>query len=345
MKKATALVVLASLFGVHAHATKARMQSLQGAVHLVDSQSIFTFTADVHQLGSYLTLEFGPTADGSTEPKAEGGLFRKADNGAMYGFYLGHHDEALAGYRGLGGGSFSNQSNPLRAFYGRDNWALTVGLSNSEDKVADTKETTMSAGFGQTLDNLSWGVNAHIVSEAKAAGDKFTGAPLLTANVRQLGRTYWHGAFSYGTLKSEVGATTSDIKPMGVQVGWVDRTLGNDTTDLYYGLTFNYADIDIEGKSIKTMNLPVSVGLEHPLNTWAIARASITQNVFLGSTKDGTAAAPGDKEISTPNNTTVAAGLGLKYGGITLDGTLAAATTGNINGNAVLARAGMIYNF
>ncbi len=346
MKKATALVVLASLFTVHAHATKARQQSLQGAVHLVDSQSIFTYAADIHQLGTYLTLEFGPTADGTTEPKAEGGLFRKSDDGAVYGFYLGHHDATIAALRGSAG--FGAQSNPIQGFYGKDNWAVTVGLSNSDDKNTEIKETTLSAGFGQTFSDYSWGLNAQLLSNAQQPSgtntDKFNGAPLISANVRQSGATYWHGGLTYGTLKSEVGGTSTDVKPMGLAAGYVDRTLGNDQTDLYYGITLNYSDIDSGGSHLKVMSLPVAIGLEHPMNTWSTFRASIQQNVLLGSVKDDSAA-PNDKEAPIANNTTVNAGLGLKYGGIVLDGVLSAATTGNVNGNAVLARAGMTYNF
>ncbi|MBX3040097.1 MAG: hypothetical protein KF789_05235 [Bdellovibrionaceae bacterium] len=347
MKKATALVVLASLFTVHAHATKARQQSLQGAAHLVDSQTIFTYTSHVLQLGNQLTLEFGPTADGTTEPKAEGGLFRKSADGAMYGFYLGHHDETIAGFRSNAG--FGAQSNPVQGFYGKDNWAMTVGLSNSEDKNTEIKETTLSAGFGQTFSDFTWGVNAQLLSKAEQPSgtntDKFNGAPLLSANILQSGQTYWHGGVTYGAMKSEVGGASTDVKPLGISAGYVDRTLGNDQTDLYYGITLNYSDVDFGGKHLKVMSLPVAIGLEHPMNTWSTFRASIQQNVLLGSVKDGTAAAPNDKEAPIANNTNVAAGLGLKYGGIVLDGVLSAATSGNINGNAVLARAGMTYSF
>lgn len=343
MKKATMLGILSLMFCFNAYGTKARVESLQGATHLVDTQSIFTYTADMHQLGQYMALEFGPTADGITEPKAEGALFRKASNGALYGVYLGHHDETLAAIRANQG--FDDQSNPVQGFYGRDHWAVTLGLSNSEDKNADTKETTVSLGYGQNFSDYSWGVNGQLMSQAEQGDDEFKGGPMVNANFRQHGKTYWHGALSYGMMSSEVGGVDTDIKPMGVAVGWVDRTLGSETTDLYYGLALEYADITFEDDHLKAMSLPVSAGLEHPLNSWAVFRASISQNVLLGSTKDETAGAGSDEEQSIENNTTVAAGLGLKYGGITLDGTLTGATTGNINGNSILARAGMIYNF
>lgn len=344
MKKMALVISLAPLFfGFQAHATKARVQALQGAEHLVDSQSIFTYAADIKALGQYMTLEFGQAGDGTSDTKAEGGLFRRGENDSIFGFYLGHHDEIQATFRSELG--VPTQDNPIHVFYGRDNWGAYAGLSRSDKKTSDSKETTLSFGYGQTTNDLSWGVSGEVLGTAESGTDKFTGAPNVGVNVRQLGRTYWYGGASYGMLKFDDGTTSTNIKPMAVQVGYTDRTLGNDTTDLYYGLNLTYAEIDNGGQKIKNMILPVSLGLEHAMNSWATFRGSIQQNVLLGSTKDGTETAPADGEDTIENNTTVSAGVGLTYGNLTLDGVLSAASTGNVNGNQVLANAGLIYRF
>lgn len=349
MKKIAVMLCLATLIGSNAHATKARVASLLGAKHLVDSQSIFAFPADINALGEYITLEMGPTGAGTTEPKAEGGLFRKHDD-AMMGFYLGHHDLMQASFRTQLG--YANQTNPVQFFYGKGDWAFTAGLSNTDTKSTKTKETTLYAGFGQTLPNVSWGVNAEVLANAEQPNanavdtDKYTGSPLLGAQFRTLEDRYWHGSLAWGEVKSKDGATSveSKVKTMGLEVGYIDRTLKTDARDIYYGVSLQYSDDEAGGNHRKVTALPVVLGFEQGLTSWATFRGSLRQNVLLGSVKDEITT-PGAEADTIPNNTTVSAGLGLKYGTLTLDGVLTAATSGNINGNQVLAQAGLIYGF
>ncbi len=98
-----------------------------------------------------------------------------------------------------------------------------------------------------------------------------------------------------------------------------------------------------DGKKITSTELPLFLGLEHNVTSWAVFRASVRQNFIFGSTKDETATNTDAESVGS--NTTVAAGLGLKYGQLVLDGSLAAATNGNVNGNAFLTQAGVTYNF
>ncbi|MBX2988607.1 MAG: hypothetical protein KF802_11985 [Bdellovibrionaceae bacterium] len=349
MKNMALLFVLASVFSFNAHATKARRASLLGAAHVVDSQSIFHYPSEVNLLGQYVTIEFGPTADGVTEPKAEGGLFRKADE-ATWGLYLGHHDATQTGLRALN--TYQNQTNPIQLFYGKGNWGATVGLSNTDKKTTKAKETTVYAGFGQSLDSLTWGANAQVIASAEKLNgtdtDKYTGAPVISAQMRTHGDVYYHGGINYGDVKhapGAAGAAEVKVKDMNVELGVVDRTLKTDDRDLYYGVSLVYTDRESGGKHLKTQSLPVSIGFEQTLNSWATARASLQQNFLLGSVKDETKAAPLDEADSIANNTTVSAGLGFKYGALTVDGVLSAATTGDMNGNAILAKTGLVYSF
>jgi hypothetical protein len=96
----------------------------------------------------------------------------------------------------------------------------------------------------------------------------------------------------------------------------------------------------------ETTALPVFAGIEADATSWMVLRASVQQNFILGSKKVTTAGAGGDADTIT-NNTTVAAGAGLKFGKLLLDGTLEAAnsTTAAVNGNAFLANAALTYMF
>lgn len=349
MKKLTAIAFVC-LFAVNAHATKARVASLLGAAHLVDSQTIFTKPNHINDLGQYMTLELGPTADGATEPKAEGGIFRKG-NDSVWGVYLGHHDA----YQALGRGTTHQlQTNPIQAFYGKGNWGATVGLSNTDRKGTTGKpqEQTFFGGFGMDMGDLEWSANLELIGSAKKESTatppvetKYTGAPEVALHAsNEMGSNFIYGDVYYGMIKEETGTVSTETKDLGIEIGWIDRSLKTAGRDLYWGAAISHGDRDIGGNHRTTSQIPVFVGLEYSLTDWATFRGSVRQNLLLGSTKDDTTT-PKTEASSIANNTTVAAGLGLKHNNLSLDGTLSAATTGNVNGTAFLARAGVLYNF
>ncbi|MEQ1875520.1 MAG: hypothetical protein ABL958_02670 [Bdellovibrionia bacterium] len=345
MKKFTA-IALVCLFAVNAHATKARVASLLGARHLTDSQTIFTSANHVNDLGQYMTLELGPTADGATEPKAEGGLFRKMDDAVM-GIYLGHHDAFQAAARST---AFQLQTNPIHVFYGKSNWGAHVGLSNTDKKTTKVSEQTFYGGFGMDHGDMEWSANLELIGAAKkevaTVETKYTGVPEADFHIQnEMGSNFIYGDIGYGQTKSETGGTSTNTKDTALMVGWLDRSYKTNGRDLYYGIGLAYADRDTEGKHRTTMALPVSLGLEYTVTDWATFRGSIQQNFLLGSTKDEIPPSTTTDSDSIANNTTVAAGLGLKHKDLSVDGTLAAATSGDVNGTAFLARAGLIYNF
>lgn len=347
--KLMTVALMAILMGANvAHASKARVKSLLGTKHLVDTQTAFTYPQYVTKLSDLIAFEFGPTGQGTTDPKAEGGIYRKYSDATM-ALYLGHHDEVQSAARTLT--TYPMQTNPLQFFYGKANWGFTVGLSNTDKKTAKEKETTLFGGFGMDINDITLGANVELLANAEkdSAGTtkKYTGAPHIGLNMlKYFGDNYMHAALSYSDMKAEQAAGDQKLKNLGAEVGFVDRSLKNANRDLYYGISLAYSDLDVEGKHRKTMTLPLSLGVEHNLNTWAVARASITQNFLLGNTQDeiGTTA-PADAQDTIANNTTVSAGLGFNYSNITLDGVLSASKTGDVNGNAVLANAGVTYKF
>ncbi len=351
------LMAAASLFVCgQAMATKARVLSLQGANHIADSQTIFVNPAHLNFLGQYLTLEFGPTAQGATTPKAEGGLFKKSGDATM-GLYLGHHDASQAGLRGMTVGTlaaFEQQSNPVEFFYGKDDWAFSVGLSNTDNKTNKVKETTLIGRFGVSNSNISWWVGGQVLSNATqdVAGTeaKYTGAPYLNAGVyKMINEMSYQGVLDYGNVEVDTGATKVKTKDMNITLSALDHSLKADNRDIYYGISLEYLNRETgdPAEKINIMRLPIVAGLEVEINSWAWLRGSVKQNFLLGSIKDETAVtAPATAETDTiANNTVVTGGLGFKYNNISLDGTLAAASTGDINGNQFLATAGMIYNW
>jgi hypothetical protein len=96
---------------------------------------------------------------------------------------------------------------------------------------------------------------------------------------------------------------------------------------------------------VESLTLPLILGLEHQLtDMWAL-RASVRQNVLVGQTKIAVGGGADFNGNNSPNSTTLAAGLGMKWKKLELDGTFAGATTGALNAATLLAQMGLMYSF
>lgn len=340
----TVLLVLAVMgLAVQAQASKARVKALQGASFLVDTQTIFTNPAHIHANGQLMTLEMGNQATSGT--KSEGGLFRK-ETDATYGVYLGHANDKDIFYRSSLGGTFIPQDNPVEVFYGKENWAFSIGASRADKKTTDANETSVFGRFGKVDGDLQYFGALQLISQAKAGSDKFNGSPYLTGGIlKDAGRYHYGAQLTYDMGNLEVTGNKSNFKTIALELSALDRSLKTSTRELYYGFMFNYLDTSVESNHLTSLSLPFVIGLETNVASWLTFRGSVQQNILLGSTKNDSATPPGNKEDTIGNDTTVALGVGLKWNEFTLDGTLSGSSTGQLNGNAVLADAAVTYRF
>jgi hypothetical protein len=271
--------------------------------------------------------------------------------------YMGHQNSTESAiYTDLrSANSYIEQRNPIEAIYGVGNMAFGVSISHAEDKTAGDKETSLVGKWGMNLSSDSW-VYAHLhvwdAAERRNSGvsDTQNVLPYLTVGgAKAMGHLRFFGEVNYGQSTEEFGATGSsdvDTKEFDLLAGVEDRSLKTDAADVYYGLKATYAERKIDGtpsQTVKGYKLPAFIGIEIPVVTWATFRGSVQQNILIGQTKDETVT--GAKEDSIAADTTVAAGLGLKYGNLVLDGSLTAAGDGNINGNQFISQASVTYNF
>ena len=339
--------LISILLSANAFASKARVNSLIGADHIVDSQTTFLNPAHIHLLSNYLTFEFGAAGAG-----AEAGFLRNTDGGGKVMGYIGHQNPTPLNTDIRTSNTYIAQNNPVEVLYGTGDQAYGVSLSNVDNKKSGTKETTIVGKWGIVRDDFSAYAHVHLISNAEktAAGvtDKATGGPqFLVGGNKKNGDMHYYGAVHIGNGKIEPGggAASSDVKDTNIVLGLEDRSLKTTSADIYYGIGLNLLNRDQGGRKYNLMALPVFLGLEYAVNTWATFRASASQNLLLGSVKD---------EISTPTNsdadgiganTRVAAGLGLKYNSLLLDGSLAAQNSGAINGSAFLTQASVTYFF
>jgi hypothetical protein len=339
------VVLIAALFSVSAHASKARLSSLQKADHLVDSQSVFNYPSHISELKPYLTFEFGQAGT-----SAEGGILRSLESGNKLLVYLGHQNSTaisqIADQRV--GGSYLTQNNPVEVIYGTGDLAYGLSLSSVDNKKSATKETTVVLKVGKSIEGGA--IYAHLTpvataeKVATAVTNKLTTSPRLKLGGQKAsGTNHYFGSLTYGDGKEEVGTGDVKIKDTEVVLGYEDRSLKLEGSDIYMGAALEYAQRDKAGAKITTTQLPIFLGIEHQMNSWSTFRGSVSQNLLLGSTKDETATNTDADGIAS--NTTAAAGLGLTYGKLQLDGSLTAATDGKVNGNSFLAQTSVTYNF
>lgn len=339
--KSFALVLSVLAFTSSAWASKARVGALQGAFDLRDVQTTFNNPAYIHSLGSLLTFEMGGTS-ATANPKAEGGFLMKKD-GATWGAYLGHASAQQNALRAVGGTTYPKMENPVDLFYGKDNWAAGVSLSQSQDLTASTKQTTMSARFGLIMADASeLAVNADLFAEATNASgttdDSYHGAPIVSVDYqRELGDKWGLDVgVGYGDTKQDSSGASQKVKLTSATVGLIHRPM----PEVYYGISGSFAEMDIEGAKTTNSTVPLFIGIEKDVLSWATFRGSIKQNFLLGESKTSTTQAK-----RNTNDTTVALGLGMKSNGFTLDGLIAGSTNGKVDGNNVLTTGSVTYNF
>jgi hypothetical protein len=186
------------------------------------------------------------------------------------------------------------------------------------------------------------------------AGAKFGGNYKMDS-LNYFGEYYMDGAEYNSDVAGNAGLKGAKINQSQATLGVLERNK-LEAGEWYYGValrSFMYKRDSMASAALKlkvdTLSMPFFVGLESKVNDWMVARGSVTQNILFGERKittDATATTVlnGEKD-SVPTNTTVAAGLGFLMGKLTLDTTLAGATTGNVNQTTLFANAGLTYNF
>jgi hypothetical protein len=356
--KNTLLIAALALAATPAMASKARLTALDNAPQLSDIQDVNSNSAKLMEHGEWLTFEMGSNSYSTTPaatPHAEGG-FSRAMGDAKYGFYLGAHPSWVEDVRhGANTGTYLTNENPVSLFYASKSndlaWGLGLMYSNSDKKTTTEKQNAFGLNGGLVGANWDASLNIGLTNTYKkdSANVDFKGSPAFDLNgLYTMGTLTYNAGISMNGGKEEVsGVETHKREITSYNVG-VTNSHKTDGADFFYGVKVT-STVDKDktpDNKTETTALPVFAGIEADATSWMVLRASVQQNFILGSKKVTTAGAGGDADTIT-NNTTVAAGAGLKFGKLLLDGTLEAAnsTTAAVNGNAFLANAALTYMF
>ncbi|MEZ0391927.1 MAG: hypothetical protein ACAH59_06915 [Pseudobdellovibrionaceae bacterium] len=370
--KNTVLIAVLALAATPAMASKARLSALNNAAHIEDIQDTLKNPAKVTLHGDWLTFEMGTnayTTAAQNPPRAEGG-FARGMGDARYGFYLGHHANWVTETRvdntpiDMDGGAntYLTNENPVNLFYGAKAgdlaWGVGLDYSNSDKKSTKQKQSATGLNAGVTANDWEAYLNLGLMNTYEndlTAGSEvdFKGKTAI-----ELGGEYRMDTMTFVALarmnggKEEIGTTETVDRTINVYNLGVVNSHKAEGTDFFYGANYvmtldkNTAAGTANDDKIETSALPVFAGIEADATSWMVLRASVRQNFILGSTKTTTGAADGEPN-TVDQNTSVAAGAGLKFGKLLVDGTLEAANsnTAALNGNAFLANAAVTYMF
>ncbi len=310
----------------------------------------------------------------TTSVGSEGGFVRSAGD-AKYMAYLGRKSDLTAVSRQVTG--FLGQENPIDLMYamkGPLNWGVGVSLSNSDKKSATaTVPAQKQNAYGVRLgvSNDIWEGYAVIGLGSSATGTsglaafgviqdpdaKYTGttgfklgAAYKVENLYNYIKYYQDGYKIDSPLNPGFSGFNSTQSQF--DIGVVDHNK-IEAGQWFYGVAFQMYQSKVEGTQSAIINVkntaqyvPFLLGVEYDAISWATVRASVTQNVLIGSTKadDDTGPRP-DAQDTVSNNTVVAGGLGLHFNKFVVDGTLAASRTGNANTTDLLSNVALTYNF
>lgn len=359
MKKALLIAAL-TMASAPAFASKARVNSLGNSPHLSDVQDIFKKPDAVVKHGEWATAEFG--GSNTTTTAGQGGFARMSGD-AAWGAYLGYQNTSVANSRGLNA-DFLGAENPLNVLYGSKagdmNWGLNFYHSSSDKKTTKQKQSAMSLGFGASAG--AWDARVLLGLGNTASRDNAgTERKLNGKTSMEIGGGYWmdtmylFGSYNMGGAKHENGgAAVNDTSATTMQFGVVNSHK-QEGTDFFYGAALSMATSEDKGTDVATDDtktttntMPVWFGIEAEAASWLVFRGAVKQNLFLfGSTKTET---NGTGEADTiAHNTTVSAGLGMKWGKWAFDGVIQNADTagGNfgLDGGNFLAEGALTYAF
>lgn len=363
------LIIAIALTSVNAFASRARMLSLGSSVHLLDTQTVYDRPTDLMKMSSdYVALETGATggvAASAQYSNAEGVIVRTMGDAKM-ALTLGRQSTNASswGLRAYAT-AFSlnvNQQNPISFMYGKKvgdiTWTGTLGYSNYNNKNAGTgttleKENSSGFNIGATSGAWDAALSSGFGNSAQVGnGNKLTGTGALTlSGGYKLDTMYFFGKYSTAAIKVENNLSVEQLKAETtiMNVG-VANSHKKDGSELFYSIAYNQTDAKVTTTSEKkdsSTTLPITIGFEADAASWLTLRGSVTQSTLINKSKT---------EISTTtevdpgaNSTTVAAGAGLKFNKVNVDGTIlntTASTQGKkLDSSELLAQVGLTYNF
>lgn len=311
--------------------------------------------------GSTQSLDSGAT------PKAMGG-FTKSAGDFTWGLHYGNESNLVqllrltAESNAAGALNLLSQDNLLEAFFaGGDDmkWGVALGYSATEVEAATTKQDQSTASLRAGLHTDQWQAWLNL-SLANEAENTTTGASDYEGKLGwNIGGSYNFGnltpylSYKAGEWEIKGDSVTNDAEFSELRLGLGNKMKVNGDDHIFTRIEYFRENVEVAytGAAAEATRafMPVVIGYESRVKDWLTLRGSVehavfgtneTKNLdsvpnpvaeavyanrFLGSS---TATTTGDREISTPNTTTVRAGASLTFGKLVIDGLIGTSGTG-----------------
>jgi hypothetical protein len=388
MKNYLTLVLALSVVSSPAFASRARLESLgegkNGSFYIDDSRNMFLNPASIVRYKKKMMLELGGEPAGvdnasTASSRAQGG-FTNTFGDFTYALYLNNtSDRAISTFgQDIGGtadAEFITPSNGLEfalAGEGSVTWGISLlyggnrDVSNADNAYgagAERKTHYLAARFGVEKDAAAVFGTVGLTSSSKVVAG--TANPELKGKLSlDLGATYkmdnmtLFGKFiSTGAdlENATAGATAAPVvearsTTFGVGAGWKKEM--TKSTNMFTRLEAAHSKVTTTGAAATTIyNVPVTLGVETAALSWLTVRGSIG-HTLLGQNLT--------TQSNLAGNSVVAAGVGMTFGDLTVDGlvasnsnsteTLGMGTSSRANqtfgfGDSMISRIAMTYNF
>lgn len=188
-----------------------------------------------------------------------------------------------------------------------------------------------------------------ISNTAESASNKYTGKSGLAGKLSyDLGHdsALWFDIDGGGANVEQAGVSKIDAVKTVTNLGYSNHLIRNNEVMVFYEIKYRTTSESEKVNDVKKdkTELPVLLGVESEANSWMTLRASLTQNILIGSSKDTSIGAEAD--TITPN-TSASAGAGFKWGKNNFDVTLNTSADGKFgfDSTGFAANAGYTYLF
>jgi hypothetical protein len=360
MKNYLTLVLAVAVVSSPAYASRARLEALgegkNGSYYIDDARNMFLNPATIAKNKKKLMLELGGASEGpdsSSSSVAQGGFINTFGD-FTYALYLNNNDDSAVASLGAVSGVTRPRNTIELALAGEGsvNWGLSVLHGGAQDSTT-TGSNYWKARFGLDKDNMAlFGtVGLYGQGNGATAQDKAK----LSLNV---GATYKMDSmtafanFQSGSLESSVVSTgtilnTRKVTSFAIGAGWNKEM--TKSTHMFTRVEADYAKTTNEGTLVgntytTTYNIPVVLGAEAQALSWLAIRGSLSHSLIGQDVSART---------DLGGTTTAAAGLGMTFGDVTVDGLVATGSStvyGGANqsfgfGDGMMSRIAMTYNF
>ncbi len=346
MKKlAFALILLAA---TGAHATKARLESLNqdssGSYFIQDTRNIFLNPAQLSIMKQELNFEWGKkdrSGLANDIPENEGGFVIALGTGKLAAQLgrVSNFDRLVREVNGnvtdvatnVAGANFGEGQNNIDIMYALPNrWGFGATLTRSKTALtAPNRQSSVQAldlhagilmdkfeAFGSLL------VGASTQTDLASGNGKLNEPVGLSGGFSLQPRPEFKvfGHLSYDAYTAKISGISADYEGKRINLNGGAVYLRNidanshlfASGELYYLDHVATGSQGVPDEKYQVFSIPLNIGIEAKANDWSNIRASVRQDILLGSTKTttGNTANDNSKWENAPNSTAVAFGVG-----------------------------------